>query len=219
MKKLLISLLSLIIIFTCVGCSTPNTNGNNTNNGGINYSTNQGTKIENLATNKQQTIDKYVNDCKILYTLAYKEVRNNMNTVQPLPYISFTDTFVYDFSGVNFASPSTTDNYIINQLKKLKDGQSLPIMYVEVLGYCSYFPDNYTITEIVATGINNGFFIYADNTVVAMRYQRVCSATYTYKLLDGTTTINCGNKYAQELNHAQINSFNLTPTTLTKIGN
>ena len=215
MKKLLITILSFIIILTCVGCSTPNTNGSN----GISYSTNQGTKIDTLSTAKQQTIDKYVNDCKILYTLAYKEVRNNMATVQPLPYIAFTDTFVYDFSGVNFASPSAIDSNIIKRLQYLKDDQSLPIMYVEVLGYCSYFPDNYTITEIVATAINNGFFIYADNTVVEATYHRICSATYTYKLLDGTTTINCGNKYAQELNHVQIKSFNLTPTTLTKYDN
>jgi len=210
MKKVIILLITLVLSSCFFACNPTNSNNKNV----ITYSTNYGSKIENISKAKQTKINEYVVDCKTLFISAYKE-----SVVEYItnPFIDFTDTFVYDFSTVNEASLNepSTENW--ERIKKLHNSETTPIMYIELYGYCSYYGDNYIPHALSDIGVMNGFFIFEDNSVVSYTFRRICNYTYYYELINGTTVINCGDKYAEKTTSSYIKSFNKQPTKLHNV--
>lgn len=170
----------------------------------IQYAVSDGTKIETLPTSEQNKIDEYVADCKTLYTVGYAyNVISTFSESSIDPYISFTDTFIYDFSNIKEESLNSESLILWNKIKSLNEGESKPIMYIELSGYVEYFP-NYKPDPLQNYGILNGFFIFEDETVIPMTYHRICTMVYVFELVQGTQLINCGNKYAEEINSKKI---------------
>ena len=160
---------------------------------------NSGTKIEDLPLEKQQIIDDYVADCKTIYTANYASKLLEWNyDMLGQPYLSFDYALVYDFSKVNESSMDEKSAQLWNQIKALNNGESAPMMYVELSGFVNFFGDAYKPTTFVETGYVYGYFIFENETVVRYNYKTICQNMYIYKLPDGTEIINCGNKYAEE---------------------
>lgn len=170
----------------------------------IEYSVNFGTKIDTLSIFEQEMIDAYVADCKTLYKAAYTPTALDTR-MDLVPYISFTDVIVYDFRNVD---ESTLDSKSLTLWDILKNfyPESRPMMYVELAGYHAYF-DSDLLTPIQSGAIIYGFFIFEDETVIRQTYNRLGITVYVYKLFEGTTVINCGNKYSEEFNEQKFNAW------------
>ena len=222
MKKLL-CILSILVLIACllVSCGdkeseiSVNADGYLVVNGGkteykvasdavdkINYpSLSQGIKVESLPMTEQKRIDEYVADCQSIFTVAYLQLLDTWD-YDSLgdPYISFTNTFVYDFSGVNESNFDATTSKMWNDIKELSDGESTPIMYIELFGFSNYFGDNYKPTSLMESAMIYGYFIFENEVVVPQLYKRICDRYYYYKMPEGTELINCGDKYSEEKN-------------------
>ena len=165
----------------------------------IHYPLNYGTKIESLPLDLQQKIDDYVADCKTIYTGFYAQNLDSCNFDGfGEPYISFTDTFVYDLSKVDESNLSEITVRMWNDIKNLNDGQSAPIMYIELQGFSNYWGERFKPTYILENAITYGYFIFEDETVVPFLYSYICKQYYCYKMPEGTELINCGDKYSEE---------------------
>ena len=165
----------------------------------IHYSSlGRGIKIESLPLVQQQIIDEYVSDCQTLYTAAYAQFDTWDLDLFGEPYISFTDTFVYDFSCVNESDVDTKTANMWNDIKALNDNESAPIMYIELSGYSNFLGDAYKVTSLMEASIIYGYFIFENETVVPLLYKDICARQYYYKLPNGTELINCGDKYSGE---------------------
>lgn len=208
MKKFFFLIVSIILCFCFSACGTSNNNA--TNNGDedrIIYSTNFGAKIESFSEDKQAEISNYVADCKVLFVNAYKETNEMHDGQITNPYIDFTDVFVYDFSNVIETTLDNNSLKVWKKIKELRNNEVKPLMYIQINGYCQYFPNDYIATQLGETVIVNGFFIYNDNTVVPMPYKNIALRVLIYELPKGTVTINCGNKYSQKHTLSDINNF------------
>ena len=150
-------------------------------------------KIESLPLDLQQKIDDYVADCKIIYTISYAQRLASYNLREP--YISFTDTFVYDFSEVNESGLGVVTSKIWDDIKALNGGISTPAMYIELHGFLSYFNDNYTPTSFAENAFTYGYFIFENETVVPYTYKTINKAYYFYEMPEETKIIDCGDKY------------------------
>lgn len=158
-----------------------------------------GIKIESLPVAQQQKIDEYVFDCQNLFTASYVQSLNAWDyALLGEPYISFTDTFVYDFSRVNESNLDKITSKMWNDIKALNGGESTPIMYIELSGFSNLWGDTYKPTSIVENNIIYGYFIFENETIKPLLYKRICDRYYYYKMPDGTELINCGNKYSGE---------------------
>ena len=155
---------------------------------------NEDIKIESLPLVQQQTIDEYVADCKVIYTASY--IGRVIDSSLEKPYVSFTNTFVYDFSKVDESSLDEQTSQLWNAIKALNNGESTPIMYIELSGYCNYFNDSYIATSFNETSYIYGYFIFENETVKPYLYRSISASHYLFKLPDGTEVINCGDKYA-----------------------
>ena len=215
MKKILFPIVLIIFCFCFSACEA--TNNGITNYGdknGIIYSTNFGTKIEDLSINKQYTISNYVSDCKILLINDYKESISRWQLANP--YIDITDTFVYDFSNVNENDLDEESLSVWNSIKKMNNNEAKPLMYIQINGYCNYFSDDYIVTQINETSLTNGYFIFKGNIVVPAHYRYISNALFSYQLPKGTTIINCGNKYSEKNTSTDIHNFDDTLKILTE---
>ena len=204
MKRLLCCII-LIIAFICTLASCSNDDPNitlNEDSNRITYSSNFGTKIDTLSISEQKMIDAYVEDCKTLYKVGY-----NTASIPDflVPYLSFTDVIVYDFRNVDENTFDLQSLWLWNYLKKFYP-ESRPMMYVELAGYHAYFNSDW-LTPIQSGAIIYGFFIFEDETVIRQTYNSLCHTVFAYKLFEGTTVINCGNKYSEELNGQQFNAW------------
>ena len=214
MKKILFPIVFIIFCFCFSACEA--TNNNITNYGDENriiYSTNFGTKIEDLSNNKQSTISNYVSDCKILLVNSYKELINGRQLANP--YIDITDTFVYDFSSVNENNLDEDSLSVWNSIKKMNNNEAKPLMYIQINGYCNFFSDDYVATQISETSLIHGYFIFKGNIVVPASYHYISSSSFIYQLPKGTTIINCGNKYSEKNTSTDIHNFDDTLKILT----
>ena len=198
MKKLLSSIFILtVLIFTLSSC---------TGSDEIHYSVNEGTKIESLSTTEQELIDEYVQDCKTIFTANYTSQRVSYGEDDQVPsYISFTDTFVYDFRNLNESTMDKSSLALWNKIRELSE--SKPIMYIELNGYAPFWLDYYTVTSLQLGSVQYGYFIFEDESVVPYNYKYVCNTLYNYKLPNGTETINCGDKYAEEKSWEELLDF------------
>ena len=192
MKKVCAFLLILITAFSLSAC------GDGSRDPDIKYSIGYGTKIEELSSAEQKKIAAYVSDCKLLYTVGFANYHYDTfdGTGEP-PYLSFTDTFVYDFSKVDEDSLDVASKKNWDMLKSQSKGESRPLMYVELSGYAQAFP-GYTLTPIIGGGIYFGYLIFEDESVCPFLYRNVANTTYYFTLVSGTEIINCGDAYAEE---------------------
>ena len=144
---------------------------------------------------QQQTINEYVADCKVIYTAFYlgRVIDSSLNK----PYVSFTNTFIYDFSKVNERDLNEPMSRLWDSIKALNNGESAPIMYIELSGYCNYFNDSYRATSFNETNHIYGYFIFENETVKPYLYRSLSASHYLFELPDGTEVINCGDKYAE----------------------
>ena len=160
------------------------------------------TKIDALQFDLQQKIDDYVADCKTIYTASYVNTLagafEEFEELYGEPYISFTDTFVYDFSEVDESGLGVTTSKIWNDIKAFSDGNSVPIMYIELQGFSNYWGESYKATTLLENGIIYGYFIFEDETVIPYNYRNICNKYYHYKMPEGTELINCGDKHSEE---------------------
>lgn len=206
MKRILCILL-MLALFACtlVSCvdNEPEISANA--NGIVYPSLNRGTKIESLPSARQQLIDEYVSDCQNIYTAYYVPMLATWDYARlGDPYLSFTDTLVYDFSKVNESNMDNATAKMWNEIKALNGGESDPIMYIELSGFLNYFGDTYLATSLLESSIYYGYFIYENETVVPMLYRHICMNYYVYKMPDGTELINCGNKYSGEKRNDEL---------------
>ena len=156
-------------------------------------------KIESLALVQQQKIDEYVADCKLIYTATYAQLYETWNVdFLGEPYLSFTDTFVYDFSKVDENDPDAHTSFMWNEIKALNNGETAPIMYVELSGFCNYYGDAYKPSSFAETSFIYGYFIFENETVMPYLYSTICKKNYIYELPKATQLINCGDKYSEE---------------------
>ena len=169
---------------------------------------NSETKIEDLPSEQQERLGDYIADCKAIYTANYASKLFDWNyDMLGQPYLSFDYALVYDFSKVDESSLDERTAQLWNQIKALNDGESVPMMYIELSGFVNFFGDAYKPTTFVETGYVYGYFIFENETVVRYNYKTICQNTYLYKLPDGTEIINCGNKYAEEKNEQMLVEF------------
>ncbi len=166
----------------------------------IHYSpSDYGIKIESLTPDQQQRIDEYVFDCQNIFTASYAHSLDTWDYSRfGAPYISFTDTFVYDFSTVNENDLDNGAYQIWNGIKALSKEESAPIMYIELSGFLNYLGDTYKPTSFAESSLVYGYFIFEDETCVPMTYKSMCSKYYYYKMPERTDLINCGDKYSGE---------------------
>ncbi len=213
MKKLLALFLATLMLFSLVSCSK------NQGTNEIHYSVNQGVKIEKLSEKDQELIDRYVSDCKILYAQKCSEdIKNrDVKTV----YLAFNDVFVYDFRGLDETNLNEGTEGVWNVIKQLRNGAT-PIFYIELKGYNSYYNSEKTDNKISCfeeSPYPGGFFVYEDNIVINYPYRQICNLAYQFAIPTDTKTINCGNKYAEELTKSDLQSYNETPKILNKYKN
>lgn len=181
----------------------------------IRYSVDIGTKIEALSTADQKLIDEYVNDCKTIMATAYSH--NYLTKDYELysnPYFAFTDTAVYDFRNVDEASMGEKSLKLWNLIKETVGQGKEPIMYIELDGYACIWSDNFVRTSFEESAKINGFFVFADDSVIQLNYTQICKTFYIYQLIDGTEIINCGDKYAEDLSKEEIMTFDKEPIRL-----
>ena len=156
-------------------------------------------KIESLPLELQGKIDAYVADCKTIYTASYAQDLDSRNFDGfGEPYISFTDTFVYDFSKVDESGLGAVTSELWNDIKNLNDGQSAPIMYIELQGFSNFLGESYKPTTLLENATICGYFIFEDETVIPCEYKKICNMYFWYKMPEGTELINCGDKYSEE---------------------
>ena len=156
-------------------------------------------KIESLPLELQGKIDAYVADCKTIYTASYAQYLDSYNFDGfGEPYISFTDTFVYDFSKVDESGLGAVTSEMWNVIKNLNDGQSAPIMFIELQGFSNYFGESYKATTLLENPIYCSYFIFEDETVIPCKYANICNMYLCYEMPEGTELINCGDKYSEE---------------------
>ncbi len=205
-KALSLFLMFIMIALLGLGLTSCNGGGQNNNGGddvsaGIHYSVNVGTKIETLSEEKQLEIGNCVEDCKTFIINGYKE--------STLPegvdhYIAITDTFVYDFSSLDEV---TEDERVLNMLKSLREDEVCPIMYIEFSGYVSFFGSNYKNIPLFNSGRMVGFFVFEDETFIALNYEKMCANIYYYAMPTNTVCINCGDKYSEELDANALEAY------------
>ena len=165
----------------------------------INYPfINSSLKIESLPIEQQQKIDEYVADCKTIYTVSYIQYSNRYVEVLGEPYLSFSNTFVYDLSKIDESTLDKKSTSIWNNIKALNNGESKPIMYIEFSGFCNYLGDTYKPTSFIEASFIYGYFIFENETVMPYIYSNICQQLYVYTLPTGTELINCGDKYSEE---------------------
>ena len=158
---------------------------------------NLGTKIEALPLSEQQKIDDYVYDCKTVFSVNYAYQLAEHNRLED-SYILFTDVFVYDLSKIDENNLDGVSVAMWNEIKALNGGESAPVMYIELSGFCSYPIPYYRPTYFSETGMICGYFIFENETCAPMFYKQICTKYYSYKMIDGAEFINCGNKYSEE---------------------
>lgn len=158
---------------------------------------NLGTKIEALPLSEQQKIDDYVYDCKTVFSVNYAYQLAEHNRLED-SYILFTDVFVYDLSKIDENNLDGVSAAMWNEIKALNGGESAPVMYIELSGFCSYPIPYYRPTYFSETGMICGYFIFENETCAPMFYKQICTKYYSYKMIDGAGFINCGNKYSEE---------------------
>ena len=165
-------------------------------------------KIESLPLDQQQKIDEYVSDCKLIFTATYAQQYGTGKTdyLGEL-YLSFADTFVYDLGNVDASSSDADTSFLWNEIKALNNGESTPIMYVELSGFCNYYGDAYKPSSFAETNFIYGYFIFENETVMPYLYRSICQKNYIYKLPAGTEIINCGDKYSEEKRMDELVDF------------
>lgn len=214
MKKLFILLLSIMLLFSFTACSS---NDNSSNNRDVKYAIDFGIKIEEIKKNKQDEISSYVEDCKILYINGYKE-RLGMaeSNFESKAYFVFTETLMYDFSTVNEGNLSEDSLSAWKYIKDLGCGDSKPIYYIEFFGLCPFYGIDMIPKTLNSVGVQNGFFIYEDKTVVQCSYNNLLVRGFV-DIVTGTTKINCGNNYAETISTKDLATYNKQLKILTKI--
>ena len=215
MKKLFTLLLSIMLLFSFTACGS---NGNSSNNREVKYAIDFGIKIEEIKKNKQDEISSYVEDCKILYIKGYKErVGAGESNLESKAHIVFTETLMYDFSTVSEGNLSEDSLSVWKYIKDLGCGDSKPIYYIEFFGYCLFYGIDMIPKTLNIVGVQNGFFIYEDKTVVQYSYNNLLGYYYFFDTVTGTTKINCGNKYAETISTKDLANYNKQLKILTKI--
>lgn len=174
----------------------------------INYPLiNSGVKIESLPIEQQQKIDEYVADCKTIYTVSYIQYSNQYVEMLGDPYLSFSDTFVYDLSKIDESKLDKNSASVWNHIKALNNGESKPIMYIEFSGFSNYFGHTYKPTSFAEANFMYGYFIFENETVKPYIYSMICQQLYAYTLPTGTELINCGDKYSEEKSADSLVAF------------
>lgn len=215
MQKLLKSLLSLITTFSLslniLSCTTPSQTSE-VNNNEIHYSINVGTKIDTLSNEKQALLDDYIEDCKIIFTNNYNELAKKAPVFEigVIPYLAFTDTFVYDFTTVDLSFSDSSD--MLKMLQSLREDKMLPIMYVELQGYCTFLPTYNSFLQLDPNWCC--LFIFEDRTFVNTSYITLSNRYVIFEMPKDTLIINCGDKYAEELNANSLSNYNKKLKTL-----
>ena len=162
---------------------------------------NLGTKIEALPLAQQQKIDEYVYDCKTVFSLTYAYQMAECDCIEDA-YLTFTDVFVYDLSKIDEKNLDETSSKIWNQIKALNNGAFKPIMYIELSGFCNWYPvtDYYRPIYFSETNLIYGYFIFENETATPGVYKSMVYNFYHYEMISGAEFINCGDKYSEEVN-------------------
>lgn len=200
MKKVFLFLLTVATCACFAGC------GGKKSDAGVYYSIDRGTKIEDLSDFSQKEIGECVTDCKVFLIDSYKAKESYSYDVV------ITDTFVYDFSGVNESALDQDSLKIWNMLIEQRNNKAKPLMYVEFDGYA--LESDCPIIGLNATAAINGFFVFDDNSVLNLSYNTLVLYTTVKTLIDGTELINCGDKYAGEFTFLEIKTFDKQPIKL-----
>lgn len=181
---------------------------------------NLGTKIEELPLSEQQKIDDYVYDCKTVFSLTYAYQMAENDCLEDA-YLTFTDVFVYDLSKIDEGNLDETSSKIWNNIKALNNGASKPIMYIELSGFCNYYPftDYYRPIYFSETNLKYGYFIFENETATPGVYKSIIYNFYHYEMINGAEFINSGDKYSEEVNlnfYNEIIQSDLSPEELLK---
>ena len=202
MKKTFFLVLFIILSLNLVSCGQAKNNETDKNE--IIYFTDFGKKIESLSEDKQSMISNYVEDCKILLLRECKEVilENNIHNA----FVDFSDVFVFDFVNVDETKLDHYSLMLWERIKKIRNNEVKPLMYIQINGYCQYNSVNLPL-DFDDCAITHGYFIYTDNTVVPYTYRHIMAQVCVYDTVNGTTIINCGNKYFQKNTFADILNF------------
>lgn len=216
MKKNLFLIVFTILSLFLVSCEREKSNETSKEDKNeIIYLTDFGEKIESISEDKQSLISNYVADCKVLYLREYKEdiLKNNI----PNAFVDFTDVFVYDFSNVDETKLNKKSLSLCTRIKKIRNNEVMPLMYIQINGYCQYFFGNLA-SDLDECSIVHGYFIYADNSVVPYMYRFVQQQVCIMDIIDGTTIINCGTKYSQKNTLFDILNFDAELKSLKLVG-
>lgn len=205
MKKNLFLIVFTILSLFLVSCEQEKRNEiSKEDKNEIIYLTDFGKKIESVSEDKQSLISNYVADCKALFLREYKEhiLKNNIFNA----FVDFSDVFVYDFSNVDETKLNKKSLSLWTAIKKIRNNEVMPLMYIQINGYCQYYSGNLA-SNLDECSMFHGYFIYSDNSVVPKLYRFLQQQIYVMDIVDGTTIINCGTKYSQKYTLFDISNF------------